>query len=95
MTQYKHLYNAVVDAMEQLDRRNYNSDGAVAYVHPNTWSDALKDSDAPFNRAGDTQSIVGCEVLRNPNLPTNVVMLVDVEMAPRSNGAVAFGRIGD
>ena len=43
MTQYKELYNAVVDAMEQLDRRGYNIHDAVAYVHPNTWGDALKD----------------------------------------------------
>ena len=91
---YRKVHDATVDALEQLDRRNYNI-SPVVYIHPNTWQDVITGLENTFQRLGETQTLLGCEVLRNPNLPENVVMLVNVEQAARSNGAVAFGTIGE
>ena len=95
MSDYFRLYDAVVEAMRDLDSRNYNIDSAVVYAHPSVWNAAIKSSEAPFNGVEQRTSIVGCGVVQNENLPENVVMVVDVEMAPRSNGAVAFGTLSE
>jgi len=91
MSDYESVHNAVADALEKLHERDFNANDAVVHIHPNAWRDAVNSHESPFQIA--SQTILGCEVIKNANLPKSLVVAVDTRQIPYSNGAIAFGEV--
>ena len=91
MSEFKEIHDATADALYQLEEHDFGAD-PIIYIHPTTWQDVLTSPEAPFSM-GVQRSFMGCAVIANSNLPEDVVMAVDLEHAPYSNNAVAFGRV--
>lgn len=80
MTSKKKFADGVVDAIRQLDERDYDYKNSIVYAHPSV----IK-----------SESVHGIKVESTSNLPENVIVVVHLDAMVLGPEAIAFATIDE
>jgi len=83
--------HAVVEAMEQLERQDYDPKKGIIYTHPVTYKEALENVD--FIPYDESPQVYGVTIEKTANVPEGMVILVHLDAMRHGPDAVAFAEL--
>jgi len=83
--------HAVVEAMEQLERRDYDPKKGIIYTHPVTYKEGLENVDyIPYD---ESPQVYGVTIEKTANVPEDMVILVHLAAMRLGPKAIAFSEV--
>jgi len=74
--------HAVVEAMQQLERQDYDPQKVIIYTHPVTYKEAL-----------EYPQVYGATIEKTANVPEGMVILVHLDAMRLGPKAIAFSEV--
>ena len=97
MSDFSTYYDAAIEVIYELEKRNYPRNEVILYIHPKTKSDMFQPSRNKLQRIDVTdREIAGCSIVESKTMPENMFIAVAVGYLQRGNAdAIAFVEIDD